>query len=98
MSIRTGPLKYLRAAANHQIIARIKNPPTTTQVQLNDFASCCIFSSNVLGQMKKVDVTVSHTTDIQPIGVESLPKLNDDVLKLLRETVSLKRIGIAYDI
>lgn len=45
-----------------------------------------------------MDVTVSQTTDIQPIGVESLPKLKDAVLKVLRETVSLKKIGTAYEI
>lgn len=57
-----------------------------------------MFSSNLVGSRKNIEVRKSQNTDNQPIISEKGPRWKELFLKVFLETVSLRTIGIAYEI
>jgi hypothetical protein len=57
-----------------------------------------MFSSNLFGKKKNIDVMNKKDTEIHPIGTENTPRLKSLFLNVFLETVNLNKIGIAYDI
>ena len=72
--------------------------PSTAIVQLKFSRVTCYSSSKRVGITNIREVMKSQMTDIHPRGKERPFKSKALFLKVLLETVSLRRIGIAYDI
>ena len=57
-----------------------------------------MFSSKLVGKKKHTDVDTRKIDDTTPIGTDHLPRFHGPYSNLFRDTVTLKIIGIAYDI
>ena len=54
--------------------------------------------SKLVGKKKHIDVATRKMEAIVPIGTDQRPKFQGPCWNLVRETVTLKIIGMAYDV
>ena len=57
-----------------------------------------MFSSNEVGRKKQKEVKTRKVEEIRPFNTDHLPKFQGPYRKLSLETVTLRMIGIAYEI
>ena len=54
-----------------------------------------MFSSKLVGKKKHIEVATKKIEAILPLRIDHLPRLKGPCLKVFRDTVTLKMIGIA---
>lgn len=57
-----------------------------------------MFSSKLVGKKKQIEVLTRKIAEIHPLRIENLPRFQGPYGNVFLDTVTLRIIGIAYDV